>query len=188
VTTFANVLVAESRGDHALARTIAQVARSQFRPPLQAWVTSREAGDPHPPRPFDDPAYRDSLLRPAGDLQSQANAASRRAGVAKGNADQFVMRTVMLALALFFLGISGQLKSRMPRRLALTIGTVVVVLTLFSLARLERAPRPHLARADCPSCASWPVGPAPVAQRGRSPASEGAVFGVARRLQRRTAS
>jgi hypothetical protein len=108
--------------------------------------------------------------------------------VAKGNADQFVMRTVMLALALFFLGISGQLKSRMPRRLALTFGTVVVVLTLFSLARLQRAPRPHLARSECPSCATCAIGPAPLAQRGRSPALEQAVFGVARRLQRQAAS
>jgi hypothetical protein len=143
-TTFVNVLEAKTRGDHRLVRNLTEVARPEFRPPLEAWLAQDSRPGPRMTTPFDDATYRAVAQRPSTDLDERADAALTAASVANENSDLFGMRTVMVALSLFFLGIAGQLRSRGARRLAITIGSLVLVLTIASLTRLERAERPRV--------------------------------------------
>jgi hypothetical protein len=141
--TFAKVLEAEAKGEHRLARVLIDLARPDFRPALQSWLARHSTSDVPTTTPFDDPAYRAAVQKPSADLEARADASLAAASIANENSDLFVMRTVMIALALFFLGIAGQLRSRAPRRLAVSFGALVLILTMLSLTRLERAPRPN---------------------------------------------
>lgn len=143
VVTFAAAASAESRGDHRAARYFADVARPAFRAPLRAWLASSTSAGPAPGTPFDDPAYRAVIGGDADTLQAQANQSLVAATVANTNGDLFVMRTAMFALSLFFLGIAGQLRTPQARRLAVALGAAVLILSLLSLTRLDRAGRPH---------------------------------------------
>jgi hypothetical protein len=154
-TTFANVLAARTRGEHRLVHYLTEVARPAFRPPLEAWLARDSRPGPRMTSPFDDATYRAVAERPWTDLDERADAALAAANVANQNSDLFGMRTVMVALSLFFLGISGQLAARSARRLAITIGALVLVLTIASLTRLQRAERP---RAGTPHAATSSTG------------------------------
>jgi hypothetical protein len=143
ITTFANVLENEARGDHRMARYIADVARPQFRPALDAWLAKRSDVRFAASTPFDDEAYRESMQKPSRELRERTKEVMVDASIANKNGDLFVMRTVMLALTLFFAGLATQLRTPAARRLAVTIGTFILVLTLLSLARVDRARRPH---------------------------------------------
>jgi hypothetical protein len=143
VVTFAAAAQAESRDDHRAARYFADVARPAFRAPLHAWLARRTATGLAPGTPFDDSAYREAIVGQADALRTQANRALVAATAANANGDLFVMRTAMFALSLFFLGIAGQLRTSQARRLALALGAAVLVLSLLSLTRIERAGRPH---------------------------------------------
>jgi hypothetical protein len=140
--TFAKVLEAEARGDRRLVQVMTALARPQFRPALQAWLAKSSPSMLTTSAPFDDPAYRTAVQKDSLDLGAQADAALEAATAANENSDLFVMRTVLVALALFFLGIAGQLRARSARRLAVAFGALVLIATLLSLTRLERAPRP----------------------------------------------
>jgi hypothetical protein len=143
IMTFANVLQNEARGDRRTARSFADVARPEFRPALEAWLAKRAESGPTASTPFEDVSYRNALHKTSRDLRKQTNEVVLAASVANHNGDLFVMRTVMLALALFFAGIASQMRSRAGRRLSLSIGAVILVVTVLSLARLDRAPRPQ---------------------------------------------
>jgi hypothetical protein len=143
ITTFANVLENEARGDHRTARYIARVARPEFRPALDAWLSRRGDVELTTSTPFDDEAYRATIRKPSGELREKTKNVLLAASIANENGDLFVMRTVMLALSLFFAGIASQMRTPVARRLAVTIGACIFVLTLVSLARLDRAHRPH---------------------------------------------
>jgi hypothetical protein len=142
-TAFAFVLDAEARGDHRTSHYLAERARPQFRPGLEEWLSARATSGSPAQTPFDNRDYRASVEKRPIELRKQANAALAAARAANENSDLFVMRTVMLALSLFFLGISGQLRARRARLLSVSFGAVVLAVMLVSLTRLERAPRPH---------------------------------------------
>jgi hypothetical protein len=141
--TFARVLEAEARGDHRLARYLVALARAPFRPALQSWLAKASPSTLATSTPFDDPEYRTAAQKESVDLGKKADAALEAANAANENSDRFVMRTVTVALSLFFLGIAGQLRTRSARRLAVAFGALVLIVTLLSLARLERAARPQ---------------------------------------------
>ena len=143
ITTFANVLENEARGDQRTARYVAAVARPQFRPALDAWLAKRAGEGLTTSTPFQDEAYRESMRKPSRELREQTKNALLAASIANENGDLFVMRTVMLALTLFFAGLASQMRTRAGRRLSVTISGIILVLTLLSLTRVERARRPH---------------------------------------------
>jgi hypothetical protein len=143
VVTFAAVAQAEARGDHRASRYFADIARPGFRQPLRAWQARTAADGLAPGTPFDDPAYRKAIVGEADALRAQANRSLLASTAANANGDLFVLRTAMFALSLFFLGIAGQLRTSQARRLALALGAAVLVLSLLSLTRLERAGRPR---------------------------------------------
>jgi hypothetical protein len=156
VVAFAAVAQAESRGDQRTARYFAAAARPAFRPPLQAWLSRSTPAGPASGTPFDDPAYREGIAGEASALQAQANRALLAATAANSNGDLWVMRTAMFALSMFFLGIAGQLRTAPARRLAVAFGAAVLILSLLSLTRLERAGRPRPSGGGQPASeAAW---------------------------------
>jgi hypothetical protein len=146
--TYANLLQSESHGDERAARFILSHARPAFRPILDEWYSNRAGGKLPPGSPFEDPRYRAQIEDPASSLRATALTVLRRANEANANSDRFLMRTVLLAMSLFFLGISGQLRVRNSRRLAVVFGALVLIVTLLSLTRLPIAPRPGRAASD----------------------------------------
>lgn len=143
VIATAAVIEAKARGDQRGARYIVDVARPVFRGPLRAWLDRAPAGAPPAGTPFDEPSYRKAMVQQPNALRRRANQRLAAATEANANGDLFVMRTVMLALSLFFLGIAGQMRGRRARRLTVALGAVVLVLSLVSVARLDRASRPR---------------------------------------------
>jgi hypothetical protein len=154
-TTFAYTLEADARGDHRLARYWSEVARPEFRPALRTWLADRAKSSTQT-TPFENPEYRAAVQKPAQDLGARADTALEGAFKANHNSDLFGMRTVMVALSLFFLGIAGQLKARGARRLALGFGALVLIVTLVSLTRLPRAGAPRLRSAPLDTPAKPP--------------------------------
>jgi len=146
--TFANLVQAESRGDQRAVRFLLSRARPAFRAVLDEWYAHREGSELPSGSPFDDPRYRTEMDGEASALRNTALAVLRKANAANEDSDRFVMRTVLLALSLFFLGLSGQLHTRSARRIAVVFGAVVLIVTLLSLARLPIAPRPSRVPAE----------------------------------------
>jgi len=147
-TTFAAVVAAETHGDERLSRTLTDVARPAFRTALKDWQAKRSGSSVPEGTPFDDASYREAAVATSRDLGTRADAGFASASAANANSDRFAMRAVLFALALFFLGIAGQLRARSARRLAVAMGALVLLSTLLSLTRLERAPRPERVSAS----------------------------------------
>jgi hypothetical protein len=176
MTAFAAVLEAETRGDHRAALDVVEVARPEFKGPLSQWIHRRK-----PPSPFDAPGYHESIMKEPRQLRLQAQGALSASAVANSNADLFVMRTVMLALSLFFLGLAGQLKTAPARGLALGFGALILVLSTLSLALLHRAGRPRVPADEAKLPAVGERGSAGTAfpsSRGRSAQRAQAALGL----------
>lgn len=143
VTTFVGVLEASGRRDHQAAAFLRAHARPEFRPALEAWIGSVRAGELPADTPFARPQYRLTDEEKARRLQAIAEAAGQRAVLANKNGDTFVLHTVLLALALFFIGTSPNLRIPVMRSIVLGFGGLVLVGTTISIVRLPREKSPY---------------------------------------------
>lgn len=141
-TTFATLLQSAAENDQRAVDLIRSRTRPPFRVLLDEWYAKRSGRELPPGTPFQDPRYRAQAEQPAAQLSARALSILKAANRANDSGDRFQMRTVLLAMSLFFLGIAGQLNARSARRLAVIFGALVLLLTLLSLARLPIAPRP----------------------------------------------
>ncbi len=119
---------ARARGDERLLRFYREtLIRPAFRPMLQQWEADIQQGRT-PTGLTEDPAY---LAREFADYQKtvvaaeQANVASQQAS---DNARGYVAITILLAVALFFAGVTASFRYRIARVMLLVaaIGTVAV--------------------------------------------------------------
>jgi hypothetical protein len=139
VGIFLNLVQAKARGDQQALDFLKERVRQEFRPALEAWVARSVDGKPPPGTPFESPQYRVADEEEAARLRKDAASALEASNQANSNSDLFVLHTVLLALALFFLGLTGQLSQRRARFGALTFGSLVLVATLISVSRLPFA-------------------------------------------------
>jgi hypothetical protein len=139
VGIFLNLVQAKARGDEQALAFLKERVRSEFRPALDAWVARSVDGKPPPGTPFESPQYRVADEEEAARLRDDAANALEVSNHANDNSDLFVLHTVLLALALFFLGLTGQLSRRGARYGALTFGSLVLIATLISVSRLPFA-------------------------------------------------
>jgi hypothetical protein len=140
VSTFLSYLHEDLRGEGKLAEYIRGHARPEFRPALDDWIAERQAGREPGDLPFNSSHYRLGAAVAAGDLNNQANAATIAANKATEYADLFVLHTVMFAVALFFLGTASVAHVRAVGLAMSVLGTLAVILSALSMARLPRAP------------------------------------------------
>jgi hypothetical protein len=141
VGAFLNIVQAKARGDEPAAAFLRQRVRPEFRPALDAWLARSEGGKVPAGTPFESREYRIRDEDEALQLRDKAATALTDANKANDTSDMFVLHTVLLALALFFLGLTGQVRSSIARYGTLAFGAIVLLATLVSVSRLPSARR-----------------------------------------------
>lgn len=91
---------------------------AMVRPPMTAviddWTAAVEAGEP-PVRLLDDEEYRSALLGPYDDATVAAEVLVVEAAAAGENSDSYILATVLLAISLFFAGVTSSFRVRLVR-------------------------------------------------------------------------
>ena len=121
----------------------AQTLSDDFRPALEAWMADEAAGRTDAPNPFARPEYHIAEQKTVADLDEEALSDIATANADNANSDGYVLRTVLFALSLFFLGATSEARRRTFRRAMLAMGALVFTLTVISVARLPRAHHPR---------------------------------------------
>ncbi len=86
------------------------------------------------------PEYKQPDLDRANELNAEADRLYTEGATAGTNADDYVRVTVYLATVLFLVAISGHFKLRGARIGLITVGIVVLIAALATLATLARPP------------------------------------------------
>ena len=115
--------------------------RPEFRVAFDAWRAAKPETNPRaPPGPTYMPQYRQPELAVAARLDRQADEAFAAGVLAGERADKYVRTTVFLATVLFLVGISTHFPLRGVRYGLITLGAVLLVVSLVQLAQLPRPP------------------------------------------------
>ncbi len=106
------------------------LVRPEFLPLLEEWQAEVASGGT-PTSLFTDPEYLDAQFKTYNEATKKAedsNAASQAAG---NTADSYVLTTILLAIALFFAGVTSSFRYKPARVLliVLAIGTIAVAAT-----------------------------------------------------------
>lgn len=113
-------------GDTGLAKFYRDtMVRKEFLPILDQWeATVRAGGTPTPL--LEDPAYRQAEGTAFQEAQAQAEASAVQAQQAGNNAQQYVLNTIVLAVALFFAGVTSSFRYKPARAMLiiLALGTL----------------------------------------------------------------
>jgi hypothetical protein len=106
------------------------LVRPAFVPLLDQWQAQVTAGST-PTSLFEDPAYLGAQLADYQKAVERAEASTAASQEASENADQYVITTILLAVALFFAGVTSSFRYKPARVLLviLAIGTVAVAAT-----------------------------------------------------------
>jgi hypothetical protein len=139
VGLFIQYVEAELHGDTKVAAFLREHARPEMKPALEAWIADKEAGRPQLDNPFTRPQYKVEDAAAATALEERAAAEHKLANEANRNSDAFMLHTVLFALALFFLGATGQARRASLRKSLLGMGALAFALTVASMVRLPRA-------------------------------------------------
>jgi hypothetical protein len=107
VSVFTAWLTATDGGNAHLASLIAARFRGEFKVAFEAWATMSPLTNPSaPPTPFALPQYDSASTRRATGLETLATTQFNQATAASERDDDYVLMTVIFALALFFAAIS----------------------------------------------------------------------------------
>jgi hypothetical protein len=150
VALFMNYLTAEIHGDAKVADVLRKNARPEMTPALEAWIRDVAAGTPNPPNPFVRPEYRPPDNDAAANLAAEAAAKLAAANTAIVNSALFMLHTVMISLALFFLGETGVVHRFHVKVAMLCLGATALIASVASVRRVPRLkppPRPTRAKA-----------------------------------------
>ena len=129
-----------SNNEQAMALA-ARRFRPQFRVAFDAWRATRPETNPRAPRgPTYMPQYRQPELRAAERLDAQADEAFAAGASAGKSADDYVRTTVFLAVVLFLVGISAHFPLRAARYGLISLGAVLLVISVVLLLQLDRPP------------------------------------------------
>jgi hypothetical protein len=114
-----------------LSGFIATRFREEFRPAFDAWIESRPLiNDEAAGTPFQLPEYELASTAEIERLEAEAEALSAEARRANQRGDNYVLLTVLFAMALFFGGISGRLSDVRNAGAALVAAILAVVVGL----------------------------------------------------------
>lgn len=111
--------------------------RDEFRPAVDAWLTTGPFTDPAAPAtPFDMSEYELAAATEAEALRASADEDSAAAREANQNGDDYVMTTILAALVLFFAGLANKLVKPRNQLIALGLGAVIFVGTVATVLSL----------------------------------------------------
>ena len=103
VSVFTEWLTASDQGQTHLANLLATRFRGEFKVAFRAWEATSPLTNPSvPPTPFAMPIYQSVENHRAGELQALAAQQFRAATTANQRSDNYVLLTVLFAMALFF--------------------------------------------------------------------------------------
>lgn len=129
-------LEAYATGNQQLADFYRARFRAEFRPAFEAWLASQPLQNPNAlPSPFDQPEYQLAAAAEAERLEGEAAATFESGTVANQTGDNYVLNTVLLALALFFAGIASRFGWVPVRLVLLGIALVLMLVGLFNIIR-----------------------------------------------------
>jgi hypothetical protein len=115
--------------------------RPQFRVAFDAWRRTHPETNPNAPKgPTYMPQYREPALAKARRLDAQATAAFEVGSTAGTRSDDYVRTTVFLASVLFLVGISTQFRIRGVRYGLVSVGAVLLIVSLVQLTQLPGPP------------------------------------------------
>jgi hypothetical protein len=125
VATFIQWVDAYALGESRLADFYFKRFRKEFKPAVDAWVTTRPLRNPDAPlTPFSMPQYQLAAGGEAERLEAEAEANAVEARTNVQRATNYVL-AVVLATALFFAGMSARAGTRRLRIALLVFGVVV---------------------------------------------------------------
>ncbi len=128
VSVFTAWLTATDEGNTHLANLIAVRFRGEFEVAFSAWETTSPLTNPSAPAtPFALPQYESANTRQATGLEMLATKQFNQATEASQRADDYVLMTVIFALALFFVAVSTRFKLLGIQSLLLSVAGVVFV-------------------------------------------------------------
>ncbi|GAA2262883.1 hypothetical protein GCM10009853_015020 [Glycomyces scopariae] len=111
--------------------------RPEFKPAVDAWIATHPLVNPAAPAtPFDMPEYALESEALAADLVAKAEAATAEAQADNQRSDNYVFMAVVLALALFFAGVAGRMRTRRSQwilsgaAVVTFLGAAIVILAL----------------------------------------------------------
>jgi hypothetical protein len=135
---FQQWLAASAQDEPRLQAFYRERFRPEFAVAFEAWIATCPFENPKaPPTPFAMPQYHSQRLAEAQGLQQQADALFARGQRDNDVSDRFVRGTVLLAIALFFGGISQTFRSTSIKA-ALVVGALIVCLV--SAAQVAHLP------------------------------------------------
>jgi hypothetical protein len=114
--------------------------RPEFRQAFETWLGTDPMTNPQAPAsPFVLPSYRSEHLKHAIELEKEAEALFQAGHRANHYADTYVQGTVVLAIVLFFCGITQQFQYFRTRVVLLGLSTLLLVYGLSRVLVLPRA-------------------------------------------------
>jgi hypothetical protein len=140
VAMFMSWMNAYVAGNDKLQQILRSRFRPEFRQAFEEWLATNPLTNPQAvASPFQLPAYRSQHLSRAIELDKQAEALFQAGHRANHYADTYVQGTVILAMMLFFCGITQQFQEF---RLRLVLLSLATLLLLYGLAKILPLPRP----------------------------------------------
>jgi hypothetical protein len=108
--------------------------RPEFRPAVDAWITTKPLTDPKAPAtPFVMPQYVIAAEGESERLAEQADDASAEARDANQLSDNYVLTAVFFALVLFFAAFADRARRRLSRMLLLVMAAGALILAVGAL-------------------------------------------------------
>lgn len=123
IAQYAQAVQAKNTGLVAFYR--ATLIREEMLPLIDRWEAEIRAGGT-PTRLIDDTSYLDAQLGPYRTSTAKADASSKVALLAGDTAHEYVINTILLAVALFFSGVLSSFRYR-PARLLLVVAAIATV-------------------------------------------------------------
>ena len=126
-------------GNTGLAQFYRQsLIRPAFLPTLDAWEAQVQAGQ-YPTPLVEDQAYVGGLRAGYLDQQAQADAAAAQSQIAGANAQSYVLNTIVLAVALFFAGVTSSFRYQPARAMLIILSLVTIAYAASRVADLPIA-------------------------------------------------
>jgi hypothetical protein len=118
-----------------LSGFIALRFREEFRTAFDAWVASQPLRNSEAaPTPFQLPQYALAAEQESERLAAEADALTAEAREANARGDNYVLLTVLFAIALFFAGVSGKLDRVLNSSIALGAAVAIVFVAAVVMA------------------------------------------------------
>lgn len=130
-------LEAYTRNDAELTDFYQHRFRAEFQPAFEAWIATNPRSNPDAPSsPFVMPEYQLEAAVRAVALEAEADRLFEEGQRADNFGDDFVLNTVILAVALFFVAISERFQSQSVRFLNLGLAIAILIIGVLRILSL----------------------------------------------------